>query len=315
MNTFAQRVVAVSGATGLIGAEVAAALSSACRVRSVGRRDGCDAHVDLRCSDSIRRLDLTGVSAFVHAAGVTDEELRENPIAALGRSTVALEALLQRCIAHGVQRFIYISSSHVYGALRGRICESSPADPLSLYAICHYAAEQTIKRFVQTGALRALILWPNAVFGVPRYADFFQRWSLIPYAFAREACEHGRITLKTAGVQRRNFVSTRDIARCVNTYILQAEVPEWWRVNPVGPDTLSVKAFASLCAQLCEDIKKRPCTVIWASEQLDLGTEDFTYESEFELGQGNESVIKGMREMLRWMLKREEAAHDRIHGV
>src|SRR5205809_3633233 len=119
-------------------------------------------------------LTLDNFDTVVHCAGVTDEDFRSRPADAYIQSSIGLNSLVQKAIAAGVKRFLYISTSHVYGGQVGTINESSPSDPLSDYAIAHYAAEQTLKRNASSFE-RVFVLRPNAVFGEPVFVDKFDR--------------------------------------------------------------------------------------------------------------------------------------------
>jgi UDP-glucose 4-epimerase len=123
-----------------------------------------------------------------------------------------MERLVNRAKSCGIKKFIYISTSHVYGKLEGLINERSGMNPLNDYALAHFSAEQMIRRHAGQ-RFEGVVFRPNAVYGIPLFEQFFDRWSLIPFSFPIEAVEKQRITLKTPGEQYRNFISHRDCAR------------------------------------------------------------------------------------------------------
>ena len=262
--------VLLTGSTGLIGASVADRLRSHHALHTVGRQAKLvDQAVDLSDPAQIGRLMLPEVDCLVHCAGVIDEDFRSDPMAAYRRATLGVEALLEAAAKSGSRRFIYISSTHVYGAQVGTKAEDSPADPQSHYALAHFCTEQFFRRQAASRKGSFAILRPNAVFGLPAHPETFQRWSLIPFSFPREAKGEGRITLKSSGLQKRNFVSTAAIAdivgRCVDGDL--AEVSG--AINVLGSTTESVYEFAQRCRKIAEEQLGRPCVVDRPQSSLD----------------------------------------------
>lgn len=254
--------VALTGATGLIGSAVADSLRQHHALHTLGRRRGlADEVVDLADPVQLGALRLPETDCLVHCAGVIDEDFRGDPAAAYRRATYGAEALAQAAAKAGCRRFIYLSSTHVYGAQAGTLPETAPADPQSHYALAHFCTEQLFRRQAAVALGNCVVLRPNAVFGLPAHPESFQRWSLIPFSFPREAKEQGRITLKSSGLQKRNFVSIAAIAdivrRCVDGDLAEAT----GAINVLGADTESVYDFAQRCRRIVETQFGRPCAV------------------------------------------------------
>lgn len=278
--------ILLTGSTGLIGSSVAGRLRPQHALHTLGRQAALvDQAVDLSDPLLIRQLKLPACECLVHCAGVIDEDFRTDPMAAYRRATLGAEALLHAAGEAGCRRFIYVSSTHVYGAQVGTISEDSPADPQSHYALAHYCTEQLFRRHAATGGGTYAVLRPNAVFGLPAHPETFQRWSLIPFSFPREAKEKGRIILKSSGLQRRNFVSTAAIAdivaRCLDGDMAAAS----GAINVLGGDSESVYAFAHRCRSIAEERLGRPCVVDRSPSYLDAPNaeagSDFTLVSRY----------------------------------
>lgn len=297
--------IAVTGATGLIGAEVYEALARSHRVIRVGRSAGSGVRVDLGDATGIRSMALPGCDALVHCAGIVDEDVKSDPAQTWTRSTAAFAALIERALAAGARRFVYLSSAHVYGPLKGTITEDGRPDPRSDYALAHFAAEQTMKRTIE-GRAAGLVLRPCAVFGRLRHPERFRRWSLIPFSFPREAATEGRIVLRSSGLQKRNFVSTGDVAAIVDAHLQLPPTAEWTVMNPVGPETLSVREFASRVAASFREITGRECRVEMPSTARAENAEDFQYETRFELARGREATGPAVAGLLRDFLHQRQ---------
>lgn len=272
--------VAISGSSGLIGGGILGQLSKTKEVTPIGRRKNCGIKVDFSRPESVKDIDLHGFDVVIHCAGVVDEDFKVNPTGAYIQNTLGLSAFVQRACECGVRDFIYFSTAHVYGPLIGSISEATTVNPLSDYAIAHYAAEQIIKSCSINKGIKALVLRPVAVFGMPIDLNAFDRWSLIPFSFPLEAVYAQRIVLRSSGEQRRNFIGTNDLALYVERFIeISDQFDPFTVINPIGSDTLSVYEFAVKCAQMYTRLTNQKCEVI---RELTSGTNlqsRFSYES------------------------------------
>jgi nucleoside-diphosphate-sugar epimerase len=74
-------------------------------------------------------------------------------------------SLLEAAAQHSVKKFIYISSSMVYGDFDHSINETEPCDPIGQYGIMKLAGEQLVKDYNRRGCFDYCIIRPSAVYG------------------------------------------------------------------------------------------------------------------------------------------------------
>lgn len=297
--------VAITGATGLIGSEVHAQLETKTNVDRIGRRDTCELYADFTEPASVEALELGGYDALVHCAGVVDADL-EDPGTAFVHATTGTQALYENAVDAGVGRIAHFSTAHVYGPLEGEITESTPCNPLRDYGLAHFASEQVLRRNVRGAEVSASILRPCAVFGEPRNPHAFDRWHLIPFAFPISAVQDQRIELRSPGQQRRNFVSTGDLARCVLSILDEEHEPGVTVVNPVGPDTLSVRAFAERCASAYTAVTGTECEVQVPEPDGSSPDEPLRYTTEQQLCTPRTTVDAYLEPFIRWLIDRRD---------
>jgi nucleoside-diphosphate-sugar epimerase len=73
--------------------------------------------------------------------------------------------LLESAKKHQVQRFVYISSSMVYGNFDNNVVESAVCNPEGQYGIMKLAGEWLVKDYARRTGMEAVIIRPSAVYG------------------------------------------------------------------------------------------------------------------------------------------------------
>lgn len=166
------------------------------------------------------RRACSGVDAVLHFAAMNEIDAAQDPVGALEMNGVHSARLLEAAKAEKVERFVYLSTAHVYGApLVGTIDESVCPRPSHPYATSHRAAEDVVLAAHDTGALTGLVLRLSNSFGVPTYPEV-NRWTLLINDLCRQAATTGRLVLRSTGAQRRDFVTLKDVGRAI-AHLLQ----------------------------------------------------------------------------------------------
>jgi UDP-glucose 4-epimerase len=236
---------------------------------------------DVKCFDSkcfdfkeLKYIDekIFDCDCLIHAGGVTDEEANLNFDNALYRSSFSSNDLINQCLKNGCTKFIYISSIHVYGDLKGRLsCELLP-HPKSNYALCHLFTESIFRKLCHNNKLKSLVLRVPTVYGFPADINKINRKNLIPFDFPRQLVEKGRIELNSNGLQKRNFCSNFKIGNIVDKW-LKGESTSLSNVN--GDETLIVRDFAYACIDSYMNITGKKGIVSWKEDGHDTNLDDF----------------------------------------
>ena len=132
--------------------------------------------------------------------------------------------------AANVKRFIYASTSSVYGRF-GSGDESMPTKPVSPYGVTKLAAENLCRAYAETYALPVVILRYFSVYG-PR-----QRPDMGYYRFIRSLLQHEPIIVYGDGHQVRGNTYVGD---CVAATVAAIEAPVGETYNVGGGETASV---------------------------------------------------------------------------
>jgi len=118
-------------------------------------------HGDIEDAELLRRL-VDGVACVYHVAGPPSVAGSfAAPALYLRVHAAGTAALIERCAAAGVRRFVHVSSAEVYGAATGVVGEDHPRAPRSPYGIAKLAAELLL----ETSGLLASIVRPFSIYG------------------------------------------------------------------------------------------------------------------------------------------------------
>ncbi len=200
---------------------------------------------------------------FIHAAGVTEEEIKKyGSNHAIKRATKSTVELLQFIVNLGCKNIIYISTLRLYSEKSITLSEKKTRLHVNdNYKLCHFKTENIFKDISKKKKINYLILRPGAVYGFPFKKKKFNRLKLIPYSFPIELYFKNKITLKSSGVQMRNFCQNQDIGKRI-LYWINDKKKNNTISNVSGDLTTSVLDFAFLCQKVFQSIFKKKCQII-----------------------------------------------------
>jgi len=124
------------------------------------RGDICN-RIDLYTAMAVARPEVViHMAAFPRAKVVNAD-----PPTGANVMSVALLTLLELSKMLNVRRFVYISSSMVYGDFDSGVKEDAVCNPKGTYAILKYAGELLVKDFCTANNIEYVIVRPSAVYG------------------------------------------------------------------------------------------------------------------------------------------------------
>lgn len=258
--------ILITGGTGYVGGRIAQYLAQfpefdlrlTSRKSTPVRPDWLDRGelVQWNVSDPVVPSSLCeGVDTVVHLAAMNEIDCAQDPLGALQVNGVCSVRLLQAAQTAGVRRFIYFSTAHIYGApLAGGITESTLPRPQHPYAITHKVTEDFVLAARDQGKIDGLVLRLSNGFGVPVAAEV-NRWTLLINDLCRQAVTTGALVLRSSGLQRRDFITLVDVARCVD-HLIRAARSECadGLFNLGGEYVRSVYEITQLVATRCEAV-------------------------------------------------------------
>ena len=157
---------------------------------------------------------------IIHTATANDI-ISKTGIKGIELSAIGTKNILDLAVRNNIKKCIVFSTLQVYGTeLSGEISETSALHFSNDYGINHSMAEMYAEMYSRLNKVKCVSVRPSNVYG-PILTEAFNRWSLVPGCFCKEAMEHGTITIKSSGKQIRNFVHLENLSRAVECIIKQ----------------------------------------------------------------------------------------------
>lgn len=171
---------------------------------------------DVRSRDAVRgAFPGRGVTRVIHGAAIT-----LGPASAIAPADVVIDVnvlgtrnILEAAAEAGVSRFVYPSSSAVYGAapFEGRpVTEETVPRPAGLYGFTKLACERLLLAAQEEGVMDVAIARVTAVFGPWEHATGVRETLSPPFQLAGEALSGKVVRMPDGGA--RDWTSSRDVA-------------------------------------------------------------------------------------------------------
>lgn len=126
-------------------------------------------HIDLRDKEKVEgffRAFSYKVDAVIHLASFPRQKVvSADPIWGSEVMTTGLVYLLEMTKRYHIPKFVYVSSSMVYGDFVNNVTEDAECNPQGLYGIMKYMGEKIVEDYTRLGHFAHVIIRPSAVYG------------------------------------------------------------------------------------------------------------------------------------------------------
>lgn len=279
--------ILVTGSTGFLGGRLIQYLkdntsySLLLGTRDTAKNPDQFNHLDIACLDwsSQEQLEQVckDVDCIIHLAGMNASRCAKASKEELASDVQATEALLKAASVNKVKRFIYLSSAHVYSShLSGKIDERTETTNPHPYAVNHRAKERLILHAADRGDIEGIVIRLSNAFGAPVdcKADC---WMLLVNDLCLQVAKFGKLTLKTAVNQKRDFIPIGDVCRGI-AHLIHLPLNEQYQqvFNLGGMHTLTLLEMAELVSARYSFLTNQQIT------QIERLVEEKNQDSEFE---------------------------------
>jgi len=164
---------------------------------------------DIRDKEHLRKsIKKTNPQHIIHLAALPiATKSRELPEETVSINLLGTTNVLEAIRGMDIERFIYTSSSFVYGDFKYSPCdEKHPCNPQTTYGGTKYTGEILTKAYAREFGVKYTIIRPSAVYG---FSDINQRVSGI---FVERAFSGKPIYIEDEGKQKLDFTYVKDVA-------------------------------------------------------------------------------------------------------
>ncbi|AIE59408.1 NAD-dependent epimerase/dehydratase family protein [Bacillus methanolicus] len=163
---------------------------------------------------------------------------------------LATQRLLEACKNLNIKKFIYASTSSIYGEKYGAVSEDQLPEPLSPYGITKLAGEHLCRVYEKYFGLPVVILRFFTVYG-PR-----QRPDMAFHRFIRQLLKNEPVTIFGDGKQSRDFTFISDCARATAS-VLNSDKAVGQTINIGGKERASVLEVLDVLEEITDLKAKR----------------------------------------------------------
>lgn len=194
---------------------------------------------------------LPGVDIVYHLAGIPG--VRSSWGADFGHyvsnNINVTQRLLEACKGKQLQKFVFVSTSSVYGEMLGKVSEDAVPSPLSPYGVSKLTGEHLCRVYAKNEGIPIVILRYFTVYG-PR-----QRSDMAFHRFIRQILMNRPITLYGDGYQTRDFTFALDCAEATAA-VAEADNVVGETINIGGKERASIRDVIALLEKLTGNYAK-----------------------------------------------------------
>jgi len=212
-------------------------------------------------SDEQLNKAMKEIDTLIHLAGPNIHSSSYDPENIIRYHVKLTERLLCAAKSNNLKKFIYLSTIHVYGKkLKNIVTEKTKPIPVHPFAKAHLAAEKILT--AQADNVSVIIIRCSNSFGIP-YFENKKCWKLIVNDLCNSAFQNGRLTIKSAGQDYRDFIAVEDIVRAIH-YLLELnnkrEIPDIYNLG--SSNTVRIIDIARKIQKELKDSFDYDCPII-----------------------------------------------------
>lgn len=242
------------------------------------------------------------------ASNASPEQYIREPVETMLANIYGVKNLLEYAIKTNTQKFLYISSSEVYGKLNhGNPLiedEYGTVDILSLraaYPMGKRAAETMCISYANQYGINVSIVRPGHIYGpTSQFSD-----KRIASLFTRQAACGQNLVMKSTGMQLRSYCHCLDCASAILTVLMKGETKQAYNVSNKN-SVITIRQMAEIIAryadvELCLDVpsetEKAAFNPMNNSSLNSQKLEMLGWQGQFDAEKGFSHTIKVLKEL------------------
>lgn len=197
---------------------------------------------DVRDEKLLYELAEYKYDVLIHLVSLDHHQSNGLPTVVSSVNITPVWSLLDIFSKHELGKFIYFSTSQVYGALQNEVvAENRNLNTQNAYGLTHHVGEVICEHYNRTTAVDCRVIRLSNSYGAPVFEEN-NCWWLVVNDLCRMAYTQKEIVLQSDGTPLRDFIHGWDVCRGVRAII---ETPEIHTIyNLSSGETLSIMEIA-----------------------------------------------------------------------
>lgn len=220
-----------------------------------------------------------------------------NPQLAARVMSEGLVNMLENSLEHNVEKFLYISSSMVYGDFSDNVKEDAVCNPKGQYGILKLAGEHLVRDYTRRHQLQHVILRPSAVYGPLDVSD------RVINKFLITAMKNGIINVNGAN-ETLDFTYVDDaVTGIINALLSEKTNNKTYNITKSHSKTLleAAKLAVSIVGQGQINVKDAdPDFPSRGALNIEAARKDFNFDPKIEIEQGFEIYYNWLANSTYW---------------
>lgn len=215
-----------------------------------------------------------GMDYVIHLAGLDQQACQNNPKLALLVNGTGTKIVLEAAQKEHIKKFIYMSTSQVYGKLNDKVTEETTPVPINEYGKTKLLGENYCKQF--NNGMKCIIIRLSNAYGAPLTDS---GTNLVVNDLCKQSVENQKIILKTKGKQKRDFIAIPDLFQAIDI-LLNLETKDLKEniFNVGGNNSFSIYELAKLIAQTYLEIYGKEVKIEFDGNLNEVPITDFVYD-------------------------------------
>jgi nucleoside-diphosphate-sugar epimerase len=261
-------------------------------------------HIDIREHDRVKSFFLNfgfKADAVIHLASFPRQKVvGANPVWGSEVMSTALVNLLELTKEYKIPKFVYISSSMVYGDFNDQVTEDYHCQPQGQYGIMKLMGEHLVKDYTRRNCFDHVIIRPSAVYGE------FDVEDRVVSKFMLTAMRGGILKVNGAG-ETLDFTYVEDAARGIVQATLSPNAVNG-TYNITKSHSTSLLQAAELAVKIAGKghIECRDKDADFPSRgalNIDAARRDFNFNPEVDVEEGFRKYYEWFRDSVYWSPK------------
>jgi len=240
------------------------------------------------------------IKCIVHLASFPRQKVvAQNPALASKVMCTGLINLLEAAAIFNVKRFVYISSSMVYGNFESGVTEDAVCNPQGQYGIMKYMGEKLVEDYARRTGMEYVIIRPSAVYG---------EWDVndrVVSKFALSALRGQELVVRGAN-ERLDFTHVLDTAQGIADAAMSKKTAnKIYNITRSNPDTPTLAEAADLIVQLAGSgsIRIADRDISFPSRgrlSIEQARKDFNFNPAINIEDGFQRYLNWLESSLYW---------------